>query len=152
VSVVAILSTIGVSSNDGPRFYSDDPAWSDDDAAFDASAAVAIEDANSYDFVVNTFGKPGERHNVRAMNINTVDEVPDSAWFVNRIGRKAMSTAEVVRGPDRYESISLEGWTVSAGKGTGLQPGFRMTDREGHLYQIEFDPPSNPEMATARRS
>ena len=23
-----------------------------------------------------------------------------------------------------------------------------MTDPSGHLYQIEFDPPSNPEMAT----
>jgi hypothetical protein len=119
VAVVAILSTIGVSSNDGPRFYSDDPAWSDDDAAFDASAAVATEDANSYDFVVNTFGKPGERRDVRAMNINTIDEVPDSAWFVNRIGRKAMSTAEAVRGPDRYESISLDGWTVSPARAPG---------------------------------
>src|SRR5262245_34185795 len=38
-----------------PRFYPDDPAWHDDDRAFDASKAVSIEDPNGYDFVVNTF-------------------------------------------------------------------------------------------------
>ena len=53
-----------------------------------------------------------------------------------------------MRGPDRFESISLDGWKVSGAKGSGLQPGFRMTDPSGQLYQIEFDPPSNPEMAT----
>ena len=59
-----------------------------------------------------------------------------------------MAVADVVRGPDRVESLSLDRWIVSGGKSTGVQPGFRMTDPEGHLYQIEFDPPTNPEMAT----
>ena len=60
-----------------------------------------------------------------------------------------MTVADVVRGPDRTtSSVSLDGWIVSAGKSSGLQPGFRMTDPAGQLYQIEFDPPSNPEMAT----
>jgi hypothetical protein len=59
-----------------------------------------------------------------------------------------MPLAEIVRGPDRFDRISLDGWVVSAGKGSGAQPGFRMTDRDGHAYQIEVDPPSNPEMAT----
>src|SRR5262245_66560126 len=72
-----------------PRFYPDDPLWSDDDRAFDASKVVTIEDGNGYDFVVNTFADPGERRDVRAMNVNTVDEVPDSSWFTNRIGRRS---------------------------------------------------------------
>ena len=50
--------------------------------------SAPIEDTNGYDFVVNTFGKPGERRDVRALNVNTVDEVPDSSWFTNRIGRR----------------------------------------------------------------
>ena len=29
-----------------------------------------------------------------------------------------------------------------------MQPGFRMTDPEGQIYQIEVDPPSNPELAS----
>ena len=74
-----------------PRFYPDDPLWTDDDRAMDASKAGPIEDSNGYDFVVNTLGHPGERRDVRALNVNTVDEVPDSSWFTNRIGRKALS-------------------------------------------------------------
>ena len=132
-----------------PHFYPDDPVWSDDDRAFDASKVVAIEDTNGYDFLVNTFGDPGERRDVRAQNVNTVDEVPDSSWFTNRIGRRDMTVAEVVRGPDRVERLSLDGWVVSGGKSSGVQPGFRMTDPAGQLYQIEVDPPSNPEMASA---
>src|ERR1700741_1120887 len=67
-----------------PRFYPDDPAWSDDDRAFDASKVVTIEDTNGYDFIVNTFSNRGERRDVRAQNVNTVDEIPDSSWFTNR--------------------------------------------------------------------
>lgn len=132
-----------------PRFFPDDPLWVDDDAALDASNAAEQEDSNGYDFVVNSFLKPGERRDVRAMNINTLDEVPDSSWFTNRIGRGQLTLAEIARGPDRQESpISIEGWIVSGGKNSGVQPGFRMRDPSGQLYQIEVDPPDNPEMAT----
>jgi hypothetical protein len=55
----------------------------------------------------------------------------------------------VVKGPDRAERVSLDGWVVSGGKSTGVQPGFRMTDPAGQLYQIEVDPPSNPELASS---
>jgi len=132
-----------------PHFYPDDPIWSDDDRAFDASQVVAIEDTNGYDFVVNTFAGPGERRDVRALNVNTVDEVPDSSWFTNRIGRRDLPVADVVRGPDRADPVSLDGWVISGGKSTGVQPGFRMTDPGGQLYQIEVDPPSNPELASS---
>ena len=142
-----VLSMVPVSSQ-SPAFYPDDPIGFDDDMSLDASKVVPIEDSNIYDFVENTFANPGIRHDVRALNVNTIGEVPDSSWFVNRIGRRTLSTAELVRGPDRFDSVSLDGWKVSGGKSSGLQPGFRMTDPSGHLYQIEFDPPSNPEMAT----
>jgi hypothetical protein len=133
-----------------PRFFRDDPLWTDDDMALDASGAAAQEDSNGYDFVVNTFVEPGEHRNVRAMNVNTLDEVPDSSWFTNRIGRREIPIDELVRGPDRGPiQISLDGWVVSGGKSTGVQPGFRMTDPSGHLHQIEVDPPGNPEMASA---
>ena len=144
----ALLTAVAVTTQ--PRFFPDDPLWTDDDRALDASKAAEQEDTNGYDFVVNSFLDPGERRDVRAMNVNTLDEVPDSSWFTNRIGRREMPIAELVRGPDQREgNISLEGWIVSGGKGTGVQPGFRMRDPSGQLYQIEVDPPSNPEMASA---
>ena len=149
-SLVGLLAAASAvpSRSASPRFYPDDPLWTDNDRAADASKAVPIEDSNGYDFVVNTFGHPGERRDVRALNVNTVDEVPDSSWFTNRIGRKEMSAAEIARGPDRVERITLEGWRVSGGKAGGVQPGFRMTDPQGQIFQIEVDPPSNPELAS----
>jgi hypothetical protein len=149
-AVVALAFAAGsVVWSAAPHFYPDDPIWSDDDQAFDASKVVAIEDTNGYDFVVNTFAGPGERRDVRALNVNTVDEVPDSSWFTNRIGRRDLPVADVVKGPDRAERVSLDGWVVSGGKSAGVQPGFRMTDPAGQLYQIEVDPPSNPELASS---
>ena len=150
LAVVAAISTIGAYTTGDPRvrFYADDPIWTDDDAVLDASATVKVEDAGSYDFLVNTFASPGERKSVRALNVNTLDEVPDSSWFTNRIGRAEIPLTDLQRGPDRLNTVSLSGWIVSGGKGTGVQPGFRMTTPEGETYQIEFDPPSNPEMAT----
>ena len=148
LALTAIALFVQPALSQRPVFYPDDPIAVDDDMALDASKVVPIEDSNGYDFVANTFAKPGVRHDVRAGNVNTIDEVPDSSWFTNRMGRARMSTAEIVRGPDRFETISLDGWKVSGGKSTGLQPGFRMTDPSGQMYQIEFDPPSNPEMAT----
>jgi hypothetical protein len=134
----------------GPTFFPDDPVWTDDDAAFDASGVAPDELSEAYDFIENVFRSPGDRRDVRAMNVNTVDEVPDSTWFTNRIGRRPMPLDEIVRGPDRPEIRLSDEWTVVRDKGAGFQPGFRATTPSdpGRLYQVEFDPPSNPEMAT----
>src|SRR5687768_10157421 len=75
----------------GPRFYPDDPVWQDDDRAFDASKALPTAAGDIYDFVEHTFMTPGEHVDRPAMNVNTLDEVPDSSWFTNRIGRKPMT-------------------------------------------------------------
>ncbi len=149
--VLALAAAAAVlASSASPQFFPDDPIWADNDRALDASKVTSIEDSNSYDFVVNTFVEPGERRDVRALNVNTVDEVPDSSWFTNRMGRHELPIADIVKGPDSRSSVSLDNWMVSAGKPAGLQPGFRMIDPsdDNQTYQIEFDPLSNPEMAT----
>jgi hypothetical protein len=148
VVLLVLLEASPTPRGAAPRFFPDDPIWIDHDTVLDASKVVPVEDTNGYDFLVNTFVKPGDRRDVRALNLNTVDEVPDSSWFTNRIGRRELTLDEIVRGPDSHPRISLEGWVVSAGKSRGVQPGFRMTAPDGQMYQIEFDPPSNPEMAT----
>jgi len=131
-----------------PAFYPDDPIWADDDRAFDAGGAAAIEESNLFDFASNTFFRPGEFRDIPAVNVNTLDEVPDSSWFVNRIGRQSMSLTEIVRGPDRFDRVDIQDWPISAAKGEGLQPGYRVTSPDGHIWQVEFDPPTNPEMAS----
>ena len=151
--VLALAAGLVVCADRAPRsaeptYYPDDPIRVDDDMARDASKVVEIDDANGYDFIVNTFGHPGNRDPRRAMNVNTVDEVPDASWFMNRIGQREMSLDELRRGTDRVASLSLDGWVVSGGKAGGVTPGFRMKDLKGHVYQIKFDPPANPEMSS----
>jgi hypothetical protein len=131
-----------------PTFFPDDPIQVDDDRALDAGGAQPIEGSNAYDFAEHTFLKRGDRRDVRAVNVNTVGEVPDSTWFTNRIGRRAMPIAEIVRGPNQFDTISIDGWPIVQEKSSGITPGYRVTDPTGHLYQVKFDPPEHPEMAS----
>jgi len=52
-----------------------------------------------YDLMLNQFTRPGIAPGSRAQNINTIDEVPDSSWFTNRILAKPLSIEQAVRGP-----------------------------------------------------
>jgi hypothetical protein len=132
-----------------PRFFPDDPIQVDNDRALDASGTKEIEGSNGYDFVENTFLDPGDERDVRAVNVNTMDDVPDSSWFTNRIGRRSMSIEEISRGPNQLEISSIDEWPIVQEKSSGITPGYRVRDPSGHLYQVKLDPPSNPEMASA---
>lgn len=139
---------------DEPRtihFAPDDPLWADQDMLVDAGRVKTQELSQSYDFLENTFAPRGDRRDIRAMNVNTLDEVPDSSWFTNRIAHRPISDSELAKGPNSLPKLEAAGWTIMAGKNTGLQPGFRAVITgapDGQLYQLEFDPPSNPEIAT----
>lgn len=149
-ALVACLGMIANIRGAGQRFYPDDPVAVDNDRLIDVTTAHKIDLDDYYDFLKNTFAAPGDRRNVRAFNVNTVDEVPNSNWFTNRIGVREMSTSELVRGPDRKIRFGTE-WTVVRGKNRGFHPGFRAVNRSDStktVYQLEVDPPGHPEMAT----
>jgi hypothetical protein len=83
------------------------------------------------------------------MSINTVDEVPDSSWFTNRIlGGMAMSADDVAKGPNTGNGPATGNWTVSSGKSDGVTPGFTILDSAGTRWFIKFDPTDWREMAT----
>ena len=151
---VALLIEGAVAAQSGrttPKFFPDDPIAADNDTAFDASGVKEIELSETYDFADNTWGSPGERTGGRALNVNTLDEVPDSSWFINRIGVREMPVAEIVRGPNKFERLTADEWTVVAGKGPGgFHPGFRAVHAEDpkQIYQLEVDPPDYPQLAT----
>jgi hypothetical protein len=135
------------------KFYPDDPIER-------MPKPMRVEKANSrklsdyYDFFLHTLTKPGERHNpghqVPAGAVNTLGEVPDSAWYQNRHGRRRMTMEELVRGPDTDNPPSMDGkWTVTKAKTEGVTPGFEIDDSRGVHYWLKFDPQTNPEMASA---
>ena len=138
-------------SRHAPRFFPDDPIAVDDDAAMDAGKFEEVELSENYDFLSNTFGSPGDRTSQRAVNVNTIDEVPDSSWFTNRIGVRDLPLAELTRGPNKFERLDAEEWTIVRGKGPGgFHPGFRAVHPGDpkQIYQLEVDPPDHPQMAT----
>src|SRR5262245_33190123 len=87
----------------GQRSYSDDPIATVVDSQ-DASRVEQRDIDLTYDTLENSFAWPGDRTpNVRALNINTVDEVPDSSWFTNRLGARTISVDELLKGPDTLD-------------------------------------------------
>jgi hypothetical protein len=86
----------------------------------------------------------------RAADTNAIDEVPDSTWFVNRIGLRDLTVDEVRRGPNHDDSPMLhKPWTITGTKVGGLTVGFIMKDARGQKFLLKFDRKSIPEVETA---
>jgi len=106
-----VLLTSAVSSR-APRFYDDDPIAREPESR-DASKAQPYEIATMYEMLNNLFATPGYKPSgLRAKNVNTIDEVPDSSWFTNRIGTKALTAEELVRGPATGAAPDPSNWTL----------------------------------------
>ena len=57
-----------------------------------AAGAKPLKIELFYEYAYNLFVTASrEPSNTRARNINTIDEVPDSSWFTNRIGRETIA-------------------------------------------------------------
>ncbi len=107
-----------------------------------------------WDFSNNTFIQPFTkapsfgRKTVEAYNVNTLDEVPDSSWYTNRNGRRAMSLAEIKRGANETDGPAAGALTVVKGKTNGITPGFQIKDSRGDVYLLKFDPIGYLEMSS----
>jgi hypothetical protein len=148
-AVVALTLAAGLAGGAaGPRFYRDDPISRVVDSQ-DASGVEEREINLIYDTLENSVSWPGDRTpNVRAQNINTIDEVPDSNWFTNRLGARAISADELLKGPDTVSGPAEGDWSVIAAKNDGVTPGFTVRDSRGQVWFIKFDPPGYRGMAT----
>src|SRR5262245_47332519 len=143
----AALFTIGASTQ-RPRFYPDDPIARDPESQ-DASKAAPYDQSEMYDLTYNLFVNSGHKASgLRAQNLNTIDEVPDSSWFTNRIGTRPMTTEELVRGTNVNAPPDPSQWTLTREKTSGAHPGFTATDAKGQTWFLEFDPPYFAEGAT----
>jgi hypothetical protein len=131
-----------------PRFLPDDPMWMEADTQ-DASGMKARDIDLAYDMLENSVYRPGDKvPNVRAQNVNTVDEVPDSSWFTNRADRRRLTVAEIAAGPDTTNGPAPGVWTVTSAKSMGIMAGFTMRDAAGVTWFIKFDPAGYLGMAT----
>jgi hypothetical protein len=82
-----------------------------------------------------------------AQNTNALDEVPDSTWFENRIGRRPLAPEEAADGPGGAPPAPP--FQVTGGKSEGGNPGFFMADATGRRFLVKFDTRANPEQQTS---
>ena len=145
----AIALCARIASTKGPHFYPDDPIAREPEP-HDASKAQPYFMGDMYEMTVNLFGTSRYKPSgVRAQNINTIDEVPDSSWFTNRIGTTPVSLQDLVRGPNIGAPPDPSRWIVFREKTAGAHPGFTAKDASGETLFLEFDPPYFAEGATA---
>ena len=118
----------------------------------------AAEISKLYDVTENSFFGAGEHVDKPAVNINTIDEVPDSSWFTNRVGLEAARGRPERRTIDRSSRVRIQtgpsrDLTIVSGKMEGRVAGLhRPRQRRQQIYFIKFDPAPNPEMASGARS
>ena len=123
----------------GPKFYPDDPLQREPESR-DASGAKSSDIGLIYEIAMNLFAVPHLKpSNTRAHNANTVDEVPDSSWFTNRIGRMPLRAEDLARGPNVDRPPAPERWLIVAEKGRGAKPGFTAQDANGDTWFVQFD-------------
>jgi len=130
------------------RFYPDDPLWEDNDMMHVPSVKV-FELEKQYDFLENTFLAPDLPYGTEALNTNTLGEVPDSAWWTNRIGVREMSITEIVRGPDTVDGPAPGKWTIIGRPEGGITPKFTIKDARGDTYIFKLDPPHMLELPSS---
>ncbi|MEL6547241.1 MAG: hypothetical protein AAFQ82_21635, partial [Myxococcota bacterium] len=87
----------------------------------------------------------------RAMNLNSLGEVPHSTWWNNRIDLNPLTREEMLAGPNEFpEGPATDSpWTVTGGKVGGTAVGFVIKDSRGHPYLMKFDEKGHPVVETA---
>ena len=143
---VAVAGTM-LTSAASPKFYADDPVWIERDTQ-DASSIKPLEVDLFVDLTTNIVAGQETPVARRATNVNTVDEVPNSSWFTNRLGYRQMSPEEIAKGPNTTNGPAAGAWTITSSKSDGVTPGFTVKDSTGQRWFLKFDPPGYRAMST----
>lgn len=149
--IVLVAAFAAPAAAQGPRFYPDDPLRAE-------PTPIPVADINAralsevLELVKNSLQKTGERHPangvIPARAINTLGEVMDSDWYVNRHGTRRMTLDELQRGPGNANPPATGALQVLVVKTFGLNPGLLVADGKSQLYLLRFDPLGYEGLAT----
>src|SRR5437762_3447465 len=122
------LCAVALTPASAPRFFADDPLMREPESR-DASGAAPMDVGLLYDLSYNLFVTSGMKaSNTPARNVNTIDEVPDSGWFTNRLLPRRPPIEDLVRGPATGSPPNPEQWVLVREKSAGFSPGFTARD------------------------
>ncbi|MCB9605474.1 MAG: hypothetical protein H6716_02725 [Polyangiaceae bacterium] len=149
VLALALASTACAGSIE--KFPLKEPVWRDSDRHAFAKEPEEYFSPFAWDGANQLVFRPVSRFLAvdplgEATNVNSVDEVPDSSWFRNRIGLPfakggpEMPLDEFENGACVTEPLDPAGpWTVTGAKPNGFNPGFIIKAANGFRYLIKFD-------------
>jgi hypothetical protein len=150
---VAIFASAAFGQESWKEFYPDDPLLREPPPR--AVGKIAKRHVNDiYDFLENSFATPRRaakatrRPSRAALDVNTVGDVPDSAWYTRRHFYHRMSIEELKRGTGN-SAPPRGGWRVIGAKSDGVTSGFVIEDAMRNRYLIKLDRPDWPELASA---
>lgn len=153
VFTVALFTAPAFGQASGKKFYADDPLLKE--PAPRPVKHVEKQDVDElYDFLDNSFAVPRREGKVvrrgahPAADTNTLGDVPGSPWYTMRHYYRRMSIEELKRGPGNSTAPTGQ-WRVISAKSDGVMPGFVIEDERKNRYVVKFDPPDNPELASA---
>jgi len=145
--VIAALAFAAIGSAATSKFFDDDPIWVERDTQ-DASSMKPFETSLFVDMASSAIRRTTTQAPVRAENLNSVDEVPDSSWFTNRAGHRALTVEDIERGPNTNAGPAPGAWTITSSKADGVTPGFTIKDVNGERWFLKFDSPGYRGMST----
>jgi hypothetical protein len=145
------------------QFANREILWHDPDDRASAMPPKRRDAGIKWEGMRDTFFRPAARFFAvdylgEAQNVNALDEVPDSTWFVNRRRDPASPDDQplwthylpevVERGavPDDGPILPL---TVLKEKSDGSSNGLVVMDARGVKYALKFDPPGYPGLTTS---
>ena len=147
-AIAFVATAIGTLAGGTRKFFDDDPIPREPETQ-DASGATPYDINLIWDLSYNLFANPARNQpKIRAKNLNTIDEVADSSWFVNRILSQPLNVEDVGRGPVTGPGPAGR-LTIIAPKSAGAAPGFLARDERGSLWFVSFDAKGQPEGATS---
>ena len=86
---------------------------------------------------------------IPARAVNTLGDVMDGDWYVNRHATRRMTIEELQRGPgDANPPAAGTPWQVLVVKTFGVNPGMLVADSKSQLYLLRFDPLGYEGLAT----
>jgi hypothetical protein len=153
--VLGVMVVVGCGADE--RFPLREPLWSDPDQTPFAGEPEEYVSPFGWDGANQIVFRPVARFFAvdpagRALNVNAYDEVPDSSWFTNRIGKRPLSDREIAQGSCGDKELDPNmpdgSWIVDKGKPNGANPGFRVNVPGYGKFMLKADRSDEPERAT----
>jgi hypothetical protein len=82
-----------------------------------------------------------------AVNVNELDEVPNSTWFTNRNHIRTVPVADLAQGPDS-SAAPAKPWVIKHAKQGGASAGFQIKDAHGVKWLVKLDPRDHPGLSS----